>query len=772
MKICLLSITYPPDDYEGISRQRYTLASELAKRGHEVHVVTLGVFKNDYYQDGVLVHKVNLVRGVCLQNQALSNFINQSYSLYEGLANIQMSFDVVDIPLWSAQPIIPLLYYESNIIIWLQTTLWQILRIYQREPYDYEKILINLEQFCINKADGIIADSKSILDFLKSGYNLNPAQSQFVVPLGLPEVNNDYEKKEQDKLVKALVVGRLEKRKGTPFLFEVLPDLLTKFPYLVIWFIGRDNSKSDGWWNEHHKTYEEYFKKLYPQYSRRVHFMGFVPEKKLTDLYNQADILLMPSYYESFGLVFLEAMRKKIPIVAFNSGAAQEIFPNERNDGAILIEPDNKESFINQVGALIESESLRKDIGSAGYERFISNFTSEKMAVLTEKAYKQVNEQSHLKHTKKIYQVMEALDYGDAVSTIAINNALLLEKLHQPSCILSRYSHPDVEAYVNSRSLVIKDLDVGLIFHYWNYNYSTWMLRVAKGRNALYYHNITPHDYFIGDQYLYNQVKSGRDQLNYIINKVDLLIGDSHFNLEELSAHLTNPLPGICIYPIINSQKLIDEPYDKNYYQSIKKLDSKHFLFVGRIARNKRQDKLLIFFNYYNQVVDHNSHLWLVGNLQSDPNYFRELMFLKNSMPSSPNIHFVGKVSNQELRAFYRAADIFISASEHEGFCMPLVEAMIFDLPVVAYSAAAVPETMGKSGVLLNRWEKESLSELIYLIFQNQELRQKIINSQKTNLKRFSIEEMFPKIKAVVEFLLDGKHSPYFEYYPKNKKHE
>lgn len=772
MKISLLSLTYPPRDYEGISRQRYILASELAKRGHEVHVITLGSLKHDYKQNGVYVHRVNSAEAVRLENQALSNYINQSYSLYEGLRSIQSSFDVVDIPLWAAQPLIPQLYYKSNIIVWLQTTLTQILRIYERKPYDHEKALIGLEQFCIKKADGIIADSKSILDVVKSDYNLDYLQTYSVIPLGLPELTCDCEKRLENQFVNVIVVGRLEKRKGTPFLFEVLPTLLEEFPNLIIRFIGRDNSKWDGWWDKFNKTYEEYFKELYPQFSKRVLFMGYVPESKLNDFYNQADILLMPSYYESFGLVFLEAMRKKIPVVAFNVGAAREIFPNNKKDGALLIEPDNKEEFINQLGALIESEKLRNEIGLAGYERFLRNYTSDKMAELTEKAYIEICEQNSGKVTKRVYQVMEALNYGDAVSTIAINNASLLEELNQPPTILSQHFHNLVKSYVGRRSLVFEDLNVGLIFHYWNYNYSAWMLRTSKGRNALYFHNITPCKYFIGDQDLYNQIKAGYDQLNHIIDKVDLLIGDSHFNLRELSAYLRYPLPGICVYPVINAQKIIDEPFDTNTYESIKNLNSNHFLFVGRIARNKRQDKLLRLFDYYNQAIENNSHLWLVGDFQSDPTYYRELMFLKNSMRSSNNIHFVGKVSDQVLRAFYRAADIFISASEHEGFCMPLVESMVFDLPVVAYAAAAVPETMGKSGVLIDRWHIEPLSELINLIFHDHELRQKIINSQKINLRRFSVQEAFPRIKAVVDFLLDGKYSPYFEYYPKDRKHE
>ena len=163
---------------------------------------------------------------------------------------------------------------------------------------------------------------------------------------------------------------------------------------------------------------------------------------------------------------------------------------------------------------------------------------------------------------------------------------------------------------------------------------------------------------------------------------------------------------------------------------------------MGRVARNKRQDRLLQVFDYYHRHINRHAHLWLVGNENSDPAYRAELERLRGSLASCHRIHFCGKVRDEETYAYYRAADIFVSASEHEGFGMPLVEAMVLDVPVIALAAAAVPETMGEGGILVQEWDVPRIAELMHLLTQNESLRQTVIEAQRLNLQRFSSQEI------------------------------
>ena len=769
MRIALLSCTYPPYDTEGISRQRYTLAAELGHIGHEVHVITLGRFSRLRKENDVYVHQMEINHPLTFSSRypGLDEILSQSQRLYEGVYSSldEIGYDVVDVPLWGAQGFVTQWYYDRGpVILWLQTTTAQILEIYQRQPGEDEKARMALERLCLERAHGILADSNNILEAVEQDYGIKLKAPSRVVHLGLPPLATRPNRPSRIQ-VEALVVGRLEKRKGTPILFEILPALMQRHPQLVVRFVGRDNSISDGWQALHRATYPQFFKQRYSHLVDRVFFEGYVSEKRLQQCYEQADLLLAPSLYESFGLIYLEAMRCGLPVVTFATGAAAEIFSSGKSDGAILVPEKDAKAFAEAISLLVENPQLRCEIGETGLERFHSAFTAEKMANSTLEFYREVI--SHYAKAKssalsggKIYQVMEALDYGDAVSTIAIRNATFLEELGQPKEILTYHASESVKKYTAPRRVILSEPDCGLIFHYWGYNHSTWILFAVKGRKAIYYHNITPPEYFSPDSEVYRLTAQGYVQLARILDSFDLLIGDSQYNIQSLAPYLSTPKPALPIYPVVEPDVLLSSPYDEPLFKRLRSASQVNIVFVGRIARNKRQDRIMRLFDYYYCRVNQHAHLWLVGSDRTDPAYRAELEYLRLSLPSCDHIHLTGKISDAEVYACYRAADLFLSASEHEGFGMPLIEAMVFDVPVIAYAAAAVPETMGKAGILIKEWDIPRLAELIQLVIEDVGLRNQMLEGQKTNLARFSKEEARQRMQAVVRFLQSGYISP------------
>jgi len=762
MRICLLSSSYPPQDTEGISRQRQTLATEFARLGHEVHVVTLGVFSHVRNEDGVIVHRVafHWFNSFSDSYPGLDNTLTRSQALYEGLRqSLDTSvFDIVDIPLWGTQGFVTQQFYTGCTILWLQTTLAQILKIHERNPSEEEQIKLMLEKMILERAHGLLADSQSVLDSVQSDYGIHTDAPTGVAYLGLPPLSAQPDRLNKNE-VEALVVGRLEKRKGTPLLFEILPALLQQHPQLTVRFVGRDNSVSDGWQTLHKQTYPEYFKQRYPQWAARVFFEGYVSEERLQEYYRQADIFLAPSLYESFGLTYLEAMRSGLPVVTFSTGAATEIFAAGEADGAILVPAEDKNELAAAVKKLVENSQFRNELGQAGLNRFQAAFTVQAMAQTTLKFYQQAlahRSKAH-RNTQKIYQVMEALDVGDAVSKIAIDNASLLEELGQPREILTRYADEAVRGYTIPRSRILSDPDCGLIFHYWGYNHSTWMLPAAKGRKALYYHNITPPHFFSSDSVAYRLTSQGYTQLSHILDHFDLLIGDSQYNIQSLAPYLTRPMPALPIYPVIDLAQMKEHPYDKSLVDHLHSTRQVNILFVGRIARNKRQDRLMQAFDYYYREINPQAHLWLVGNENGDPAYRAELEELRLSLASCDNVHFTGKIGDAQTYAYYRAADIFLSASEHEGFGVPLVEAMTFDVPIIAYAATAVPETMGNAGTLIDTWDDQHVAGLIHELHYNHTGKEQLLAKQSQNLKRFTSNEAKTRLKAVINFLQSGE---------------
>ena len=360
------------------------------------------------------------------------------------------------------------------------------------------------------------------------------------------------------------------------------------------------------------------------------------------------------------------------------------------------------------------------------------------------------------KKAQKVYQVMEALDYGDAVSNIARRNAGLLAEMGQPSAVLARFSHPSLQRETAPIRQALSDLDCGLIFHYWGFNYSTWVLSAVRGPKAIHYHNVTPSHYFPPDSELCHSTTQARCQLRQIADSFDLIIAVSKFNLNDFSQYLSGPKHAIVLYPVVDAAELKNVPYDHNFLENLRHSDTTHFLFVGRVARNKRQDLLMRTFDYYWCNINRYARLWLVGNDQVDGDYRAQLEALRLSLPSGNHIVFTGKVSDAELYAYYRAAHAFICASEHEGFCMPLAQAMVFDMPVLAYAAAAVPETMGGSGLLIHEWDIERVAELMHLAINDKTMCEALCDRQRDNVARFSLQESQQQLRKIVGSLSDN----------------
>lgn len=353
---------------------------------------------------------------------------------------------------------------------------------------------------------------------------------------------------------------------------------------------------------------------------------------------------------------------------------------------------------------------------------------------------------------RTVFQVMEALDVGDAVSTITRRNARILAELGEPPEILARYHNPALgdEVLPLYRALA---QPTGLIFHYWGYNSSTWLLRAVPGPKAIHYHNITPPEFFAHDPALAEVMQRGCDQLRQIADSFDVVIGDSWYNVGEFVQHMQRRVPAVAIYPVIEPAEIRTAPCDEVLLAALRGSGEVNLVFVGRVARNKRQDRLIELFDHYWRTINRHARLWLVGNDRGDPAYREQLEQQRASLACADRVSFTGKVSDEQVNAYYRAADVFICASEHEGFCMPIVQAMALDVPVLAYAAAAVPETMGGSGLLVQRWDVPQVAELLHLTVRDCRLRAALVSGQRAVLGRFSEHEARTRLEGVVQFL-------------------
>lgn len=348
----------------------------------------------------------------------------------------------------------------------------------------------------------------------------------------------------------------------------------------------------------------------------------------------------------------------------------------------------------------------------------------------------------------KYVQVLDAFDFGDAVSNQVIRiHQMLLEKGEYAE-IFSKYADHRVEKYRRNIADFCMDDDTIIIHHYSGYSEITDEIAALRGYKIMVYHNITPHTFFTKGMPLYDFCKKGREQLQQIIHKYNLILGDSPFNCQEaesLGAREVQVLP-----IIVNN--LLKTSISDNLVKDIRLQFDKVWLFVGRIAPNKRQDLLIdVFARYIKLYREEEHHLYLVGRYFEDDPYYLKISSKINELGLNKQVTFAGKIEDQDLAAYYKAADIFLCMSEHEGFCVPIVEAFHAHIPVVAYAETAVADTMGGSPGALNNLDIETAVNQIHSVFTYPDLKNELITHGIQQANRFTANSVRQRLYSIIE---------------------
>jgi len=352
----------------------------------------------------------------------------------------------------------------------------------------------------------------------------------------------------------------------------------------------------------------------------------------------------------------------------------------------------------------------------------------------------------------KIHQILPNFSYGDAIGDDTIALQKILRDLGHESRIFAGVIHQKLvdQARHWGKYKEISDPNNVLIYHFSVGSEITKMLMTCPDRLVIVFHNITPSHWFFGTSpHMTELAAGGMAQLKALKDRVEIAWADSEFNAEILRKI---GYKSVRVLPIIVDFKKHSVPPDRIF---LRQMASTHktWLFVGRVSPNKCHQDIIRAFGFYKKHLEPHSRLILVGDVRNCHRYSDAMRDLVSDL-GIRDVLFTGMIDDDELVALYSMADVFICMSEHEGFCVPVLEAMRFGVPVVAYAAGAVPDTMDGAGILVHRKDPLTTAEIVHQCLTDPDLRNKLIVNQKMRFDRFINTDMKLKVAELLRELV------------------
>lgn len=348
----------------------------------------------------------------------------------------------------------------------------------------------------------------------------------------------------------------------------------------------------------------------------------------------------------------------------------------------------------------------------------------------------------------KIVQVVDGYRKGDGVgNVIAALNEFLKRKGYETLICSRQLEYADIDSEIFGNDTVVF-YHLALL--------SDPIIRHLKCKKILIFHNITEPELLEGaheERRIW--ASAGMYDTAKTAGYFDMAITFSEYSRKCLVDMGWHP-EDIYVLPILvrfdhfsaEPSKTIIETYKGN---------SVNILFTGRVYPNKKQEDVIAAFAAYKEKYQKNAKLFLVGSIAKG-NYYPSLLAYAAKLGVSDSVIFTGHVTFAEYLAYYYIADIYLCMSAHEGFCIPLAEAMYFGIPIIAHASTAVPDTLGGSGILLYSRVPEAIAEIMDTVVTNDGYRQEIIDGQYARLEQLQpkvLEERYLEILGSIITRLD-----------------
>lgn len=351
----------------------------------------------------------------------------------------------------------------------------------------------------------------------------------------------------------------------------------------------------------------------------------------------------------------------------------------------------------------------------------------------------------------KIYQVLSSFSYGDAIGNVVCAMKAAIAGMGYETEVFAENIDqrlPGGSALLVDKMPDLKTEDI-VIYHLSNGTKLNRIFGKWNCRKIVYYHNVTPPDFFEG----YNlnaqlDCHKGLRDVRCLADKVDYCLAVSDFNKQGLIE--MGYKQKIDILPILIPYQDYDQEPDQGIIKKYQ--DGKtNILFAGRIVPNKKFEDIIQSFYYYKTYINTESRLFFVGKHGEQDIYYNQLQNYVIELGLN-DVYFTGHIRFDQILAYYQIADVFVCLSEHEGFCVPLVEAMYFGIPIVAYRSSAIADTLGGGGLITDDKDPKLVAEMIDCLATDQRVRSYIQDRQKQELQRFE----YGRVMSLFEKYLKG----------------
>lgn len=350
-----------------------------------------------------------------------------------------------------------------------------------------------------------------------------------------------------------------------------------------------------------------------------------------------------------------------------------------------------------------------------------------------------------------IHQITATISVGDAISNEILAIKKILDNMGVYNEIYAENIDPRIKVNIKKYSDYKGHKDEIIINHFGiGSAVNDYVLGLKNKIKVIRYHNITPRKFFDG----YNMVSAqlcnlGRNQLKKSKDIYKYSLAVSEYNKQEL---MELGYKNISVIPIIIAIKDYEKKPNSEILNKYSD-DFKNIVFIGRVSPNKKQEDVIKSFYYYKKYFNNKARLFIIGGYDGMERYYNQLVRLTKSLELE-DVIFSGHTSFESILAYYSIADLFLCMSEHEGFCVPLVESMLFKVPILAYDSSAISNTLDGSSVLTKQKNYTYIAGMMNYILENENLKQKIIEKQLLRLEQLKPEKIELKFKKYIEKIL------------------